>query len=154
MEIERKFLIEKLPGRLENYTCKHLEQAYLCAEPVVRVRRSDGEFWLTCKGAGLMMREEFEIPISEQAYRHLLAKADGHVITKTRWLIPLAERMVELDVFEGALAPLMMAEVEFETEEQALDFSPPAWFGQEVTPDPRYTNAALSREGRPPVMDK
>lgn len=154
MEIERKFLVKELPETLQNYAAKHLEQAYLCTDPVLRIRRSGKECWLTCKGAGLMIREELELPIGEEAYRHLLAKADGYIIQKTRWMIPYEGRLVELDVFEGALAPLVVAEVEFETEEQALAFAPPAWFGKEVTCDPRYANAALSRRGKPPALDK
>ena len=37
MEIERKYLIHKLPDHLEAYPHRTLEQAYLCTEPVVRV---------------------------------------------------------------------------------------------------------------------
>ena len=35
MEIERKYLIHKLPDHLEAYPHRTLEQAYLCTEPVV-----------------------------------------------------------------------------------------------------------------------
>ena len=43
-EIERKFLIKKLPEDLEKYECRQLEQGYLCIEPVVRIRRSDDTY--------------------------------------------------------------------------------------------------------------
>ena len=52
MEIERKFLIKKLPEDLERYPSSNLEQAYLCTDPVVRVRRQDQEYYLTYKGKG------------------------------------------------------------------------------------------------------
>ena len=42
MEIERKFLPEKLPFDLEAYPSSRIEQACLCARPVVRIRREDG----------------------------------------------------------------------------------------------------------------
>ena len=119
MEIERKFLVEALPGDLAVYSKKRIEQAYLCTEPVVRVRRSNEEYWLTCKRKGLLAREEFELPLTREAYLHLLAKADGNLIAKDRYLIPLGEYTVELDVFDPPFAPLVIAEVEFPTEEEA-----------------------------------
>ncbi len=62
MEIERKFTIRKLPDKLESYPFHHIEQGYLCALPVVRVRREDSEYILTYKGSGMMAREEYNLP--------------------------------------------------------------------------------------------
>lgn len=145
MEIERKFLVETLPEGLEQYPKTHMQQAYLSTDPVVRVRRMDEEYVLTCKGPGLLSREEREMPLTAEVFGRLLAKADGTVITKDRWRIPCGPYTIELDVFEPPFAPLVMAEVEFPTEEAAMAFQPPAWFGREVTQDGAYTNAALSR---------
>ena len=88
MEIERKFKVQRLPEQLEQYPVSHIQQAYLCREPVVRVRQRNGEFWLTCKGKGFLSREEFELPLEQSAYDHLRAKADGHWLTKDRYEIP------------------------------------------------------------------
>ena len=146
MEIERKFLIPKLPVNLDSFPCRLLEQAYLCTEPVVRVRRSDDSFILTYKSKGLMSREEYNLPLNEESFTHLKEKIDGLLIQKRRYLIPLAEKYtIELDVFEGALAPLMLAEVEFETEEEANTFVPPEWFGEDVTFSTKYHNSTLSQ---------
>ena len=145
MEIERKFKVKRIPNDLSQYPKKCIEQAYLCTEPVVRVRRKGEEFWLTCKGKGLLAREEFELPLTEEAYRNMLAKADGLVIKKDRYLIPWEGYTIELDVFDGCLSPLVIAEVEFPTEEAAMSFCPPEWFGEDVTMDPSYTNANLSK---------
>ena len=146
MEIERKFLIKKLPEDLERYPSSDLEQAYLCTDPVVRVRRQDQEYYLTYKGKGLMVREEYNLPLNEASYRHLLSKADGIVLTKKRYCIPLegTSLTIELDVFEGAYEGLMLAEVEFPTEEEALAFTPPAWFGRDVTFTGEYQNSRLA----------
>ncbi len=78
-----------------------------------------------------------------------MAKADGVRIVKDRYKIPLGAHTVELDVFAPPLAPLVLAEVEFPTEDAANAFTPPDWFGREVTFDPAYTNAALSQNGLP-----
>jgi len=45
------------------------------------------------------------------------------------------------NVFEGELAPLQLAEVEFETKEEAEHFVPPAWFGEDVTFSSKYHNS-------------
>ncbi len=147
MEIERKFLVRTLPEGLEQNPCKRIEQAYLCIDPALRVRRAGDEYVLTCKGKGLMEREEFEMPLSEEAYRHLFAKADGVRIVKDRYYLSYGAYTIELDRFAPPLAPLILAEVEFPTREEALAFQPPEWFGREVTGDPAYTNANLSRRG-------
>lgn len=72
IEIEKKYTIKKLPENLEAYPCRIIEQAYLNTSPVVRVRRSDDSYSLTYKGSGLMVREEYNLPLDETSYRHLL----------------------------------------------------------------------------------
>lgn len=146
MEIERKYLIHSLPADYDKYPSHRIEQAYLCTEPVVRIRRSDDEYYLTYKSKGLMVREEYNLPLTEASYSHLLAKADGIILTKRRYLIPIAgtELTIELDVFERHYEGLMLAEVEFPTEEAARAFTPPAWFGEDVTFSGEYQNSKLS----------
>ena len=145
MEIERKYLLKELP-KLENYPRRKLEQAYLCTAPVVRVRREDDNYYMTYKGGGMLARAEHNLPLNEEAYEHLKKKADGNVIGKTRYLIPLEDGLTaEVDVFEEPFAPLIMAEVEFSSEEQANEFIPPEWFGKEVTFDEKYHNSYMSK---------
>lgn len=160
MEIERKFLIKELPENLSSYQCLTLEQAYLCTDPVVRIRRQDQDYYMTYKGKGLLAREEYNLPLNEHAYRHLLEKADGIVISKKRYLIPIIEPSftegfpipdkpldlkIELDIFDPPLAPLIIAEVEFPDERTANAFLPPGWFLEDVTENPQYHNSNLSR---------
>jgi CYTH domain-containing protein len=129
-----------------------IEQAYLNIDPVVRVRKQDEEFYMTYKGRGMMEREEYNLPLNKEAYLHLKEKADGHVITKKRYLIPIENNLtIELDVFEGELSPLIIAEVEFSSKEEAESFTPPAWFKRDVTFDKEFHNARLSRLGLPPL---
>ncbi len=164
MEIERKFLIRQLPGSLSSFQCLFIEQAYLCTDPVVRIRRQDGDFYLTYKGRGLMAREEYNLPLNDAAYAHLLAKSDGHVISKKRYLIPIEDPtfsegyvppgtpfslQIELDIFEPPFAPLILAEVEFPDEEMAGAFLPPQWLGEDVTNNRKYHNSAMSQMSDP-----
>ena len=146
MEIERKYLIKSLPDNIEQYPCKHIAQGYLNTNPVVRIRRSNDTYTLTYKGKGLMVREEHELPLNAESFEHLKGKIDGILIEKRRYLIPFAEKYtIELDIFEGELAPLQLAEVEFESEEEANAFVPPEWFGVDVTFSTEYHNSTLSQ---------
>ena len=100
MEIERKFLIDRLPEDLTRYTCHNIQQAYLCTDPVIRIRRQDDDYILTYKSKGFLAREEYNLPLNQESYRHLLEKADGIILSKKRWLIPLQDDLTaELDVF-------------------------------------------------------
>lgn len=147
MEIERKYLVKTIPDDLSAYKCKQIEQGYLCTNPVVRIRRSNDNYILTYKGSGLMMREEYNLPLTKEAYDHLRPKADGIIISKKRYLIPLTDRLtIELDLFEDELSGLVLAEVEFETEEEANSFLPPEWFGEDVTFSSAYHNSTLSKK--------
>ena len=71
MEIERKYLIKDLPADLNAYPYHIIEQGYLCTEPVVRIRRQDDDYILTYKGKGMMVREEYNLPLTKEGYEHL-----------------------------------------------------------------------------------
>ena len=94
-----------------------------------------------------MSREEYNLPLTAESYAHLKAKADGNIISKRRYLIPLPDGLtIELDVFAAPFDGLWLAEVEFESEEQANTFTPPEWFGEEVTWSSAYHNSTLSQK--------
>ena len=166
MEIERKFTLKTIPENLEQYPVHYIEQAYLCTNPVVRVRKEDEEYYLTYKGSGMMAREEHNLSLNKQAYYHLREKADGNIISKKRYLIPLKNPgykegfplppedytlTIELDVFEGAFSPLVMAEVEFGSQAAAKAFLPPDWFDEEVTYQKEYHNSYMALQR---IIDK
>lgn len=159
MEIERKFTLKQLPQDLEQHPFLHIEQAYLCTAPVIRVRKEDDNYYLTYKGSGMLEREEHNLVLTEDAYYHLREKADGRIISKKRYLIPLRnpsfregfptppdnyELTIELDVFDPPMAPLIMAEVEFGSREAAEAFLPPDWFDEDVTFRSEYHNSNMA----------
>ena len=146
MEIERKWLIKTVPENLSSCLHHIIEQGYLSVAPVVRIRRQDDDYILTYKGDGLMAREEYNLPLTKEAYEHLKTKIDGRLIAKTRYLIPLPDGlMIELDHFKSPLEGLYLAEIEFPTVEAAKNYEAPDWFGEDVTYDPRYHNSVMSR---------
>lgn len=161
MEIERKFTVKSLPEHLEQYPFHHIEQAYLNTDPVIRIRKQDDSYYLTYKGKGLMAREEYNLPLNEQSYYHLKEKADGNVISKKRYLIPIDRPefksdykayidhiglTIELDIFDAPFENLIIAEVEFPDQEMAKAFIPVDWFSEDVTNNPEYHNSNLSRK--------
>lgn len=145
VEIERKFLVNELPENLTNYRNHKIEQGYLCTDPVIRIRRSDDDYFLTYKGKGLMVREEYNLPLTKTSYDHLKTKVDGKMICKTRYIIPIEnDLMIELDLFTKP-QKLALAEVEFPSEEAANKFQMPLWFREDVTDDVRYHNSNMSQ---------
>lgn len=145
MEIERKFLIPLLPADYKSYPHLHIEQGYLSKEPVLRIRKEEDNYYFTYKSKGLLSREEYNLPLNKESYEHLKKKSDGVLIIKTRYLIPyLNSYLIELDLFEGSYLGLVLAEVEFSSEEEANSFQPPSWFGKDVTQQARYQNSNLS----------
>jgi adenylate cyclase len=150
-EIERKFLVAgegwrgqaMEPGLL-------LRQGYLHAgQPVVRIRQAGEAAFLTIKGPGLLARAEYEYPIPVAEAAEMLERlCPQPVIEKTRTRVRHGGLVWEVDEFAGHLAGLVLAEVELASPDQS--FARPEWLGREVTEDPRYQNAALSRAAAPP----
>ena len=146
MEIERKFTVKELPENLNDYPCLHIEQGYLNTEPVIRIRKQNDDYIMTYKGKGMLAREEYNLPLTKEAYEHLKPKCDGNIISKTRYQIPYGDLTIELDIFDAPFAPLIIAEIEFDSLETANTFLVPDWFLEDVTYDPKYYNSNMSRQ--------
>ncbi len=151
METERKYIVRRILPDIESYPYHMIEQAYLCTDPVIRIRRQDDSYILTCKGGGMMSREELNLPMPQSSYESLLPRTEGNIISKRRYLIPLDKSAgngisltAELDIFSGIWEGLIIVEVEFPDEETARQFTPPDWFDEEVTFDGRFHNSYLS----------
>jgi adenylate cyclase len=150
-EIERKFLVGDLPAGLEDAPRTRIEQGYLAVDDdgtEVRVRRRGEDAVLTIKSGRGRSRAEEELAIDAARFDRLWLLTEGRRIEKTRHVVG-AEPAIELDLYGGALEGLRVAEVEFHDDAAADAFEPPAWFGREVTDDPRYKNRALARDGAP-----
>ena len=170
VEIERKFLVEDIPDDLSKYDRHRIEQGYLNVSPAIRVRREDDKFYMTYKGlkdASRIGQEEYNLFLDEGSYLHLLDKADGNIIRKDRYIIPLnedaydeafleqnadlsdkirsGEIKIELDIFDEPYKGYVIAEVEFPSEEAAAAYRRASWFKEDVTGDYRYSNAYMSR---------
>jgi CYTH domain-containing protein len=150
MEIERKFLVVAVPEG--DFASASIRQGYVAIAAdggEVRVRDRDGECTLTVKHGRGVVREEHETVISAELFEALWPATEGRRVEKRRTLIPLGDLVAEVDVFEGALAGLVVAEVEFPSVAAAADFTPPGWFGEDVSTDKRFKNQWLALHGTP-----
>jgi CYTH domain-containing protein len=150
MEVERKFLVPDPPD-LDGTEWDEIEQGYLTlgADGEVRLRRKADHRLLTAKRGSGLSREEAEVELDREDFDELWPLTEGRRLRKRRHLIPHGERELELDVYEGDLEGLVVAEIEFASEEDARAFEPPGWIGEEVTGDERYLNETLATRGKP-----
>jgi CYTH domain-containing protein len=150
VEIERKFLVRDTPdlGATES---DEIEQGYLAigAEGEVRLRRKGERLILTAKRGSGLSRDEAEVELEREAFDRLWPLTEGRRLHKRRHVLPHGDLRIELDVYEGDLAGLVVAEIEFDSEDDAGAFEAPPWLADEVTGDDRYLNETLATEGRP-----
>lgn len=144
-EIERKFLVDMSKFNPCGEKLK-MKQGYLASDSkcVVRVRTSDDKAFITVKSdVNGVVRNEFEysIPFSDALEMFSLCKES--LIEKIRWEIPFAEKIWEVDVFEGDNEGLVVAEIELTSEFE--HFEKPEWATTEVSTDARYFNFNLSK---------
>lgn len=146
-EIERKFLV-KGDFLGEVYESHHIVQGYLSSSKgrTVRIRLKDTKAFITIKGPsadGGLSRFEWEMEIPAEDAKKLLELAEPTPIEKTRHLVRSSgSHPWEIDVFEGANAGLIIAEIELDAVDET--FSKPDWLGEEVTGDRHYYNSCLS----------
>lgn len=154
-EIERKFLVDAAAAAavLQGREGVRMEQGYLANGAVgTRVRLAGDKAWLTLKSApvalGTRHEWEYEIPVAEA--QQMLTLPEVQALRKTRYLVEHAGNTWELDVYDGALAGLMTAEVELKSMDQMLAL--PGWVGREVTGQAEWDNSSLAIHGRPATM--
>lgn len=144
-EIERKYLIEREDlSFLQLIEGEKIKQAYIQNENsrTVRVRTKGEKAFLTVKiGNESLSRDEFEYQIPVQDAVSMMEIMNLKVLTKIRYEIKFENNLWEVDVFEGKLDGLIIAEIELESEDES--FNKPIWLGREVTYDPSYLNAKL-----------
>jgi len=152
LEIEKKYLVEPDPKKLQGLISDRLEQFYLSTNPCVRVRIRNGRTAMLCiklptdgppqHGYHWAQEYEYEIPVQDAR-----AMANGNSIIKRRYYKPVSGGfMWEIDVFEGGLSGLCLAEVEVQEKDVGVSVPFPDTFKvtRDVSEDPRYSNAALS----------
>ncbi|MGZ5023431.1 MAG: CYTH domain-containing protein [Chthoniobacterales bacterium] len=147
-EIERKFLIKRLPAGLTDYPHEEIEQGYLAIESgvQVRLRKKGGIRSLTYKRGNKNLREEREVRLSAEQFDALWPGTAGRRLSKIRYDVPCGDRVVEVDIYTGRHDGVVVAEVEFPDEKSCREFVPPDWLGEDVTGRSRYSNVVLAQQ--------
>jgi CYTH domain-containing protein len=156
-EIERKFLIaeaDRVPQPDRAPAPVRMRQGYLADEGdvSVRLRITADDATVTIKGGAGLRRTEVELPLPRRDAEALWLLTEGRRLEKVRHRVPTRPGgpTADVDMYEGGLAGLVTAEVEFESEDDAAAFVPPEWFDRELTGDGAWANTSLARRGRPP----
>ncbi len=152
LEIERKFLVSRVPDSLPSCRVEQIEQGYLAIEAdevEVRLRRrGDGTYLAVKRGSG-QERNEVEVEVSAEQFQALWPLTAGRRLRKARYYVPTEAGEIELDVYLGALEGLITAEIEFSPGQSPESFEPLDWLGEELTGHPGYANKALATRGVP-----
>lgn len=151
-EVERKFLVDMLPEPELLGTPASIVQGYVVTgsdSAEVRLRRKGDRYYQTIKQGHGLSRLQTEVALSEEQFEAMWPHTEERRVIKNRHEIPFGPHVIELDVFRGSLEGLVIAEVEFDAVENAAEFVPPDWFGEEVTDDARYQNRNLALHGKP-----
>lgn len=148
MEIERKFLVVSQDYRAQSFAKHHIVQGFLNTDPerTVRVRLQGSQGFITVKGLSSesgVSRLEWEFGINSDEAKDLLSICKRPLIDKMRYLVRSGDHIFEVDEFHDENEGLVIAEIELTTEEE--NFIKPTWLGREVTGDPKYYNAQLSK---------
>lgn len=148
-EIERKFLVRRLPDKLKQSRHHTIQQGYLATESAgrqVRLRKRGKTSSLTFKVGRGASREEREVRLSSKQFAALWPGTAGRRLRKVRYEIPWKNLLIEIDIYRGRHSGLVVAEVEFPDRASCRKFKPPSWFGREVTGEKRYSNVRLANE--------
>lgn len=144
-EIEYKFLVDKAQWDLiDKPEPELIVQGFLSKDEnlVVRVRIKGTRGYLTIKGKsnGISRTEfEYEIPVSDA--KEILKEFTEKYIQKYRYEIQNGDNTWEVDVFEGNLEGLILAELEVASLDE--EFDRPIWVTEDVSTNSEYFNAVL-----------
>ncbi len=154
-EIERKFLIKKTPEDLHKYKSHKILQGYIIITKdgtELRLRQNGEYYFQTIKSGEGLERKETEIELSIEQFNKLWPLAGRWQLRKKRFEILYEDVKIELDIYDAPFKGLIMGEVEFKTVEDSERFSPPNWFGKEITNDERFKNRNLAKFGIPAIL--
>lgn len=158
LELERRYLLRELPAGLEAHHPAWLVTDRYITGTRLRLRRMEG---IPGGPTVLKLGQKYRAPnqgcgettmtnlyLDEHEYDRL-SKLDAQQLVKRRYRVTYNGRDYSIDVFEGKLAGLMLAETECESVQAFQVLQTPPFAAKDVTTDPFFTGgnlAALTRE--------
>lgn len=160
LEIERKFLLDKYPEELIEqaeleFLSKHrIEQTYLIIieDEELRVRRlvhqgsGLASYTMTYKKGHGKVREEHEHNISEWMYQSLTCQYRKKPLVKERTVVRDRKTGIIIEIDCYSHLSLIVAEVEFSSNDEAESFVVPTWFGEDISGNIAYSNKQLWKQ--------
>jgi len=158
IEIERKFLVVDRGWNNSIARSVRIRDGLIANNngQKVRVRIANGVATIAIKSRRRgPARTEFEyaIPYSD-AEEMLRTMCGGYVLDKVRHFVSYASNTWQIDVYDGLLEGVVLAEIELTDADQKLTL--PDWIGEEVTADPAYrkVNMVAARFAKSKFPDK
>lgn len=150
-EIERTYLPKEVPKALLSAAPTRIIDKYISplddTRTKLRLRQNGSQYELTKKintdPHDLSVQDEYTIPLTIHEF-NLLCKLEGREVTKDRYKATAENTTLEVDVFRGQLEGLILIEVEFASKSERNAFTPPAYFGQDVTQEAFVAGAYLA----------
>jgi len=156
LEIERRFLVKRLPSGWKRRAFSQIVQGYFpmaTRDIEIRLRRNGSQHFITIKGGHGRKRLEEEIKIPEPRFRALWPLTRAARISKRRYKVPFDRHTIEMDIYQGPHRGLVTADIEFDSVPESRAFEAPEWLGREITGHREYANAMLARrQGLPRKM--
>ncbi len=149
VEIEKTFLVKKIPLNLSLFKSEKIKQGYISSTPSpLRIRKRGDKFEITkkipIKKEDFSSVNEINIPLSKNEFDKLWSLAEKS-LEKTRYLIPIHDNLIaELDIYEKKLKGFSVVEVEFVSKKQMNSFISPDWFGEDITEKDFSANSFLA----------
>jgi adenylate cyclase len=156
-EIERKFLIKKIPADADTFPHQEIVQGYFLdnGNKTTRLRKKwDRYYFQATKSWVWMVREEDEISITPEDFQSQRKKVGDRQLSKLRYEMPYEWKIIELDVYQGKLTWLIVAEIEFTSVDEAKKFIVPDRFDIELTDKEETRNSYLAKHGVVPSVLK
>ena len=148
-EIERRFRLDQLPKKKYSDEQEIVQGYYTDQKTNIRIRKCKTAKWTTytqtIKHGKWLIREEIETKITAQTWKKLRPEAEKTSLTKTRYILNYQKNEIEINVFHDTLEGLILAEIEFESKEEADAFKVPERFGVELTTNEYSTSHYLAQ---------
>lgn len=141
-EIERKFLVKKLPDLSGLEHVKYERRYIYRANGVeIRVQKKGQKYEFERKvETSKLIRKGQKFKITEEEFNYFKSLSTHEIIRDSYQVSDNPE--ISLKIYHGKYEGLVRAEIEFESEKEATNFEPLDWFGEEITDSP------TGRDGR------
>ena len=140
MEIAKKYLVTHIPN-LEDWDKREIKYYYINFDPEIKVKKTNGEYFLIIDN--IKLDEEIEISISIDEFEKLKNIAGGCYLVIDSHSTVLDGNSCRIDIYKN-IDELATVEIKFNGIRESVRFPNPDWFGQDITTNSSYNNSSLA----------